>query len=169
MYDSVSYFGFLENVRSTCFAVLRGTVSASPDAIRFSVIMTVLWCLTCILLAWYAVFQITTILLAAFSLTPHAASPLLNRLKRLYRIFVPARGIFVFLTILPALVSGLPWLFTVLYKTVLGQSATLYYDLLPDIIPLGVLSVLNAGLFLATLRDQRDLKLDLFRIYRIEK
>ena len=169
MFDSVSYFGFLENIRSTCFAVLKGTVSASPNAIRFSVILTVLWCLTCVLLAWYAVFQITTVLLAAFSLTPHAASPLLNRLKRLYRIFVPARGIFVFLTLLPPLVSCLPWLFTVLYKSVLEQSATLHYDLLPDIIPLAILSVLNAGLFLATLRDQRELKLDLFRIYRIEK
>ena len=169
LFDSVSYFTFLENLRKTCLSALNGTATVSPDAVRFSYIMIVFWGLTCFLLVWYVLFLLATALLASVALTPRAASPLLNRCKRLYRILVPARGVFVFLTLVPSLLSCLPWLFSAFYRSILNQSAVLHYDLLPDIIPLSLLSVPVAILYLLTLPDQRDLKLDLFRIYKVGK
>lgn len=168
LFDSVSYFTFLGNLRKTCFSALDGSASVSPAAVRFSCVMIAFWGLTCLLLAWYVLFLLSTALLSSVALTPRAASPLLNRCKRLYRILVPSRGIFVFLSLVPALLSCLPWVFSAFYKTLLGQSATLHYDFLPDIIPLALLSVPVAVLFLVTLPDQRELKLDLFRIYKTE-
>lgn len=169
LFDSVSYFRFLGNLRETCLSALDGTASVSPDAVRFSCIMIAFWGLTCILMVWYALFLLSTALLASVALTPRAASPLLNRCKRLYRILVPARGFFVFLSLVPSLLSCLPWIFTAFYKAVLGQSAVLHYDLLPDVIPLSLLSLPFVALFLLTLPSQRDLKLDLFRIYKVGK
>ena len=169
LFDSVSYFGFLGNLRETCLSALDGTASVSPEAVRFSYIMIIFWGLTCFLMVWYVLFLLSTALLASVALTPRAASPLLNRCKRLYRILVPARGFFVFLSLVPALLSCLPWLFTVFYRSVLNQSAVLHYDLLPDVVPLALLSVPVAALFLLTLPAQRDLKLDLFRIYKVGK
>ena len=169
LFDSVSYFGFLGNLRETCLSALDGMASVSPDAVRFSYIMIVFWGLTCFLMVWYVLFLLSTALLASVALTPRAASPLLNRCKRLYRILVPARGFFVFLSLVPALLSCLPWFFTVFYRSVLNQSAVLHYDLLPDVVPLALLSVPVAALYLLTLPSQRDLKLDLFRIYKVGK
>lgn len=169
LYDSVSFFAFLENTRATCFSILSGAANATPASVYFSYVMAALWGLTCLLAAWYTVFLLFTSLLASVSLTPHAASPLLNGCKRVYRILVPARGFFVFLSCVPLLLSFLPLLFTLFYKSILGQTAALHYDLLPDMALLAPLTAIGIALYFLTLRDQRDLKLDLFRVYRVER
>lgn len=169
LYDSVSFFAFLENTRATCFSILSGAANASPGSVYFSYVMAALWGLTCLLAAWYTVFLLFTSLLASVSLTPRAASPLLNGCKRVYRILVPARGFFVFLSCVPLLLSFLPLLFTLFYKSILGQTAALHYDLLPDMALLAPLTAIGIALYFLTLRDQRDLKLDLFRVYRVER
>lgn len=169
LFDSVSFFGFLENTRATCFAVLGGSADATPGAVYFSYVMTALWTLTCLLAVWYTIFLLLTALLASVSLTPRAASPLLNRWKRIYRMLIPARGFFVFLSCVPLLLSFLPLLFTALYKSLLGQTAALHYDLLPDAALLAPLTLAGVVLYLITLRDQQELKADLFRIYKIGK
>ena len=51
----------------------------------------------------------------------------------------------------------------------MSQVATLYYDFLPDAVLLALPTAVGIVLYLVTLRDQRELKLDLFRIYRVEE
>lgn len=166
LYNSVSFFAFLENTRSACFSVLGAVEQSSPAAVYFSTVMVALWGISVLLAVWYAVFLIFTLFLSSVSLTPRAASPLLNQLKRVYRLAVPGRWAFVFLSCVPALLSFLPTIFVSLYKSLLGQSATLYYDLIHDAILLLPLTVLAVALYLLTLRDQRELKVDLFRLYK---
>ena len=168
LFNSVSFFTFLENTRATCFSVLGNISGSTPGAVYFSYVMTALWALCCLLILWYTLFLFATTLLASVSMTPRAASPLLNRIKRIYRILVPARGFFVFLSLVPALISFLPVLFVSLYKNLLGQVATLYYDFLPDAALLLPLTLAGIVLYLITLKDQKELKLDLFRIYRVQ-
>lgn len=167
LYDSVSFFDFLENTRATCFSVLQDMSSATPGAVYFAYVMIALWGLTCLLAVWYAVFLLLVALLSSVALTPRAASPLLNKWKRIFRMVIPARGVFVFLSLVPALLSLLPWLFTVLYERLLGQTAVLHYDLFPDIALLAPLTLLGSALYLVTLRAQREEKIDLFRIYKV--
>lgn len=167
LYDSVSFFGFLENTRATCFAVLRDVSAATPGAVYFAYVMIALWGLSCLLAVWYAVFLLLLGLLSTVALTPRAAFPLLNKWKRIFRTVVPARGFFVFLSLVPTLLSLLPWLFTVLYARLLGQTAALHYDLFPDIAVLAPLSLLGVALYLLTLRAQKEEKIDLFRIYKV--
>lgn len=169
LFDSVSFFGFLENIRVTCFDVLSGSVTAAANAVYFSYVMVVFWGLTCFLLTWYALFVLFTVLLSAVALAPRAASPLLNRWKRYYRIAVPGRGAFVLLACVPAIVSCLPYFFVGLYGRILGESVTLHYDWFPDVILMALLSAVTVGLFLGTLREQKQMKLDLFRLYKPER
>lgn len=169
LFDSVSFFGFLENIRVTCFDVLSGRATAAANAVYFSYVMVVFWGLTCFLLVWYALFVLFTVLLSSVALAPRAASPVLNRWKRYYRILVPGRGAFVLLSCVPAVVSCLPYLFVGLYGRILGQSVALHYDLLPDVVPTALLSAVTVALFLGTLREQKQMKLDLFRLYKPER
>lgn len=169
LFDSVSFFGFLENARATCFSVLGNISGSTPGAVYFSYVMAALWALSCLLMLWYAAGLTVTALLVSVSLTPRAASPMLNRIKRIFRMIVPARGFFIVLSLVPVLLSFLPMLFVALYRNLLSQVATLYYDFLPDAVLLALPTAVGIVLYLVTLSDQRELKLDLFRIYRVEE
>ncbi len=166
IYDSVSFFDFLENIRSTCFSAVSSASDATSAAVYFSYVMIPVWVLACLLAVWYAVFQIMTLFLSSVALTPRATSPLLNKLKRIYRIAVPCRGFYVFLLLIPLILSFLPYLFVALYENLLGMTAILYYDFLPDAVLLGILTFPCIALYLATLKAQKELKIDLFRLYK---
>lgn len=166
LYESVSFFGFLENIRATCLPFLSGEGTAEAQSVYFAWIMTALWVLACFLIVWYALFVLCTTLLATVALEPGAASPRLNFWKKCYRMVFFGDAVSYVLLFVPVLLSCLPYLFAHLYRTVLGQSVTLYYDFFPDVIPLAVLSVAACAFFLVTRRDRRELRMDLFRLYK---
>ena len=131
--------------------------------------MLVCWAISLLCIILYTIFVIaTTVMLSAIWFPQTHPTPLGNKLKRIYRIFVPNRGFFVFFQILPIVPAIFPYLLQWFSKNVYDPWMRVYYYGVPDWIIVFLLSAASITLFLTSLSAQKAHRMDLFRIYKIE-
>ena len=107
--------------------------------------------------------------MTCFAWTPYRTPTMLeNKLKRAYRILVPNRGFFVFFQILPLIPALFPYFFQLFANRMLGQSMRVYYLGIPDFVIVLLLAATSLTLFFVSLSDQKNNKMDLFRIYKLD-
>lgn len=170
VYSTLSLFKLLENTHESCMGFFNGTKEGTTAQLYFHFVMFAFWLLSVISMLLYGVFVLSTMVMTVFVWTPYSPpTPTVNKLKRAYRIAVPNRGFFVFFQILPVLPSLFPYFLQHFSRTVLGQKMYAHYYGIPDFIIVLVLSAASITLFLTTLSAQKDNRMDLFRIYKIEK
>ena len=170
VHSTLSLFKLLENTHERCMDLFNGMKEGTTAELYFHFVMYAFWLLSMISMVLYGIFVLFTTVMTVFIWTPYSTStPTVNKLKRAYRIAVPNRGFFVFFQILPVLPSLFPYFLQYFSGTVLGQKMYAYYYGIPDFIIVLILSVASITLFLTTLSAQKNNKMDLFRIYKIEK
>ena len=144
------------------------SAGSTPD-FYFYLYMLAFRAISVICMVYYGIFSIFTALMAPLAWTPQARStPRGNKWKRWYRIVVPNRGFFVFLQFLPLFPALYPYLFQITANKLLGTSMKACYYGIPDFIIVLLLAALSVALFLLTKSHQKQNRMDLFRIYKIE-
>ena len=164
---TLSPFGLLDIVQANGLSYLSATASGTTEDFYFNITMLAFWALCAICIALYVIFVVWTTVMLFSVWTPQIHPTVMgNKLKRAYRIFVPNRGFFVFYQILPIAPAIFPYLFQWLYKK---QAMTVHYYFIPDWIVVLILTAASITLFFTSLSAQKENKMDLFRIYKIEK
>ena len=167
---TLSPFGLLDIVHANGLEYLSATASGTTEDFYFYMIMLAFWAVCTLCIALYAIFATWTTVMLVSVWTPQDHPTIKgNKFKRAYRIFVPNRGFFVFYQILPIVPAIFPHLFQLFCKNMLGQTMKVYYYGIPDWIVVSILTVVAITLFFASLSAQKEHKMDLFRIYKIEK
>ena len=169
VYEDLSLLGLMSNTYENCIGFLNGTASGSTNDLYFSYIMLAILAITLAAMIVYGIFALFTTVLLPFVWTPlTSGDPVVNNLKRAYRIFVCNRGFYVFYSLLPVIPALFPYLFQLFYRSRLGMKTTLHFYGIPDLIPVVLLCGACCALFLATLKFQKLNRMDLFRIYKQE-
>lgn len=169
VHATLSLFKLLENTHDSCQTLFSGAKEGTTAELYFHFVMFAFWLLSVISMTIYGIFVLFTTVMTFSVWTPYSIpTSTVNKLKRAYRIAVPNRGFFVFFQILPVFPSLFPYFLQLFSRTVLGQEMHAYYYGIPDFIIVLIFSAASVTLFLTTLRAQKDNKMDLFRIYKIE-
>lgn len=169
IFDEMSLFQLLENTYRNCIAVIRKPSTGSVSELYFSYIMFSFWILSWLCIVFYALFALFTAVMSGFAWEPNAPSTKLgNTLKRCYRMLVPNSACYVIFCVLPLLPACYPYLLQLFYRTVLHNPATVHYFGIPDFVPVLIFSVACSALFIITRPAQKELRMDLFRLYKAE-
>lgn len=169
VYSTLSPFQLLGNTYEQATRFVTGTASGTTADFYFFMVMLAFWALSTLCIALFAIFSaLTSVMLYSVWTPQNHPTEIGNKLKRLYRIFVPNRGFFVFYQILPIIPAFFPYLFQLFCKKMLGQTMKVYYYGIPDWIVALILSAAAIALFFASLSAQKENRMDLFRIYKIE-
>ena len=169
VYSTLSLFELLNNTYKEGSKFLTGTASGTTGEFYFYLVMLALWTVSFLCIILYGLFAVFTAAMTFVVWTPHAIPTVrVNNLKRAYRIAVPNRGFFVFYQTLPLFPAFYPYFLQLCSQRILGQTMKAYYYGIPDWITVTVLTALSVTLFFVTLSAQKNNKMDLFRIYKIE-
>lgn len=169
-FDTMSLLQLMDNTYQNCVTFLRGSANGSVSALYFSYIMMIFWALAWLCTVFYGVFAFATLLCSITVWTPNTpGSPAINTLKRCYRMLVPNRVFYVIWCFLPILPSFFPFILQAFYQSVLKETAIAHYFGIPDQITVLLLCASSAAFFLLTRSSQRDLRMDLFRLYKAER
>lgn len=170
VYSTLSLFELLNNTYEEGMKFLTGTAKGTTADFYFYLVMLAFWALSLLCIVLYGLFAVFTAIMTTFVWTPYAAPTIRgNNLKRAYRIAVPNRGFFVFFQVLPLFPAFYPYVLQMFSKKLLGQTMKAYYYGIPDWIIVLVLTAISIALFVLSLSAQKENKMDLFRIYKIEK
>ena len=170
VYTTLSLFELMDNTYQSCMGFFNGSTAGTTADLYFHFVMFAVWAVSLLCIVFYGLFVLATALMVSFVWTPHPQPhPTVNQLKRAYRILVPNRGFYVFFHVLPVLPSVYPYLLQLFSRTMLGQEMHAHYYGIPDFIIVILLSAASVTLFFVTLSAQRENKMDLFRIYKVEK
>ena len=164
---TIGLFDLLGYLRAGAANVLHASETVAPSIYRSALLASILTAVSWFLIVWYAIFAILSAVVGVWSAcgVPSAS---LNTAKRVYRIVVPNRvfyGIFCFLPILPAL---MPYCYERFLSTTLSETVRVYFYGAPDWVFALIGGVLCAVPFFLSLRAQKEQKIDLFRIYRVQ-
>lgn len=168
-YKNLTLFTLMGNTYDGCLSFFRGTAQGTTADFYFSLKIFAVWLLSVACMVIYGVFVLATALCVPLAWFPNASTPLGNKLKRIYRLIVPNRVFYVLFQLLPVFPSLFPYFLQRFYRTMLGQKITAHYVGLPDWIPVLLLTAASVALFLGTLRMQKDCRMDLFRIFKLEE
>lgn len=164
-----SLFQMLDVTRAAAVHFFNGSTQGTTTDFYFYLVMMSFFALSLLCITLYGIFSVFTAIMTGYVWTPHAVPTVRgNNLKRAYRIAVPNRGFFVFFQLLPIFPSVYPYLFQIVSKRILGQQMKVFYYGIPDVIVVAVLAAASITLFFVTLSAQKENKMDLFRIYKIE-
>ncbi len=166
--SDISLFWLLSNTYSNCTAFLGSTKERLPSEFYFSLTAFAFCLLSWLCVALYALFAGFTAILMAFTWRAET-SPLVNTLKRAYRILVPNRGFYTVFCLLPILPACFPYLLQGFYASFMELRTPVYYYGIPDVVPVAILAAGTITLFFLSLSAQKTMRMDLFRLYKTEK
>jgi len=167
--DTLSLFQLMGNTYAGGETFFSGEVRGTTADLYFYFVILTLWWVSVACIVFYGIFCVATAAMTCFAWTPlRTPSQLENKLKRAYRILVPNRGFFVFFQILPLIPALFPYFFQLFANRMLGQSMRVYYLGIPDFTVAVILAAVSLTLFFVTLSDQKNNKMDLFRIYKLD-
>lgn len=169
-FDTMSLFQLLDNTYQNCVVFLKGSANGSVSALYFSYIMMAFWVLAWFCIVFYGIFVFATALTSITVWTPNTpGSPAINTFKRCYRMLVPNRVFYIIWCCLPVLPSFFPFILQAFYRSVLKEGANAHYFGIPDPVIVLLLCAVSAAFFLLTRASQKELRMDLFRLYKAEQ
>ena len=169
IFDEMSLFQLLDNTYTNCLRVIQNPATGSASEVYFSYIMFTFWVLSWLCILLYALFAIFTACMSSVVWSPDSpATPLGNNFKRCYRILVPNGACYVIFCALPLLPACYPYLLQLFYSTVLKTPANVHYFGAPDFVPVLIFSVACSALFILTRSAQKELRMDLFKLYKVK-
>ncbi len=163
-YETMSLYRLLSNTFSESQALLEGHGSVS--ARTFSHIMTAATVAFWVLLGLFLLFALSSAVASTYAFHFPPTDRRSNRAKRLFSLLCPGRMVFLLYPLLLLVASLYPQLLQLLYRNLLGHAATLYASPFFPFVPALLAVLLPAILLYVTLPWQKELHLDLFRIYR---
>ena len=167
--NTLSLFELMGNTYTSGTTFLGGTVQGTTADLYFYFVMLSIFWVSVIGMVLYGLFCIATACMTCFAWTPlRTPTTLENKLKRTYRLLVPNRGFFVFFQVLPLIPAIFPYFFQLFANRMLGQNMRVYYLGIPDFVIVILLAAVSLTLFFVTLHEQKEYKMDLFRIFKIE-
>lgn len=164
---TIGLFDLLGYLRAEASHVLHASETVAPSIYRSALLASILTVASWFFIVWYAIFAILSAVVGIWA-SQKISSASLNTAKRVYRIVVPNRvfyGIFCFLPLLPAL---MPYCYERFLSTTLSETVRVYFYGPPDWVWALIGGVLCAVPFFLSLRAQKEQKIDLFRIYRLQ-
>ncbi len=164
-YETLSTAELMSNTWRECRALFE-EASASPGAVMFATWMRIAVVAAWVCIVLYAFFCLAGAICStvAFAYAPTAKEA--NLAKRWMQFFCPNRPLYVISCLLPLLPSAFPHLLLLCYRTQLVYDMSIHFIGPSDLLLAVLLSALNIGAFLLTLREQDRGHLDLYRLYK---
>lgn len=166
-YETMSLTKLMSNAWTQCQGILKAGADAKAyEATLFSYLMT-----TCVILSWAAlsIHLVVSLLTAITSLRAFSNAPTskeCNVAKRVLHLICPNRVCFVICNLLPILPAVFPYILASAYQEYLFLDMKVH-SIGPSEIWLMLPLVLFCEiLFLSLIPAQRDLHMDMFRLYK---
>ena len=168
-HQTMSLFRLMRNTWTECRTVMSGTTENTAAAAYFSYIMSAYAVASVVATVGFAVNATASAFCSLSALGKAPTHPEANDAKRWMRFFCFNRIWLAVTLLFPILPTLFPVVLAHMYRKMFVYDITVHYFGPPAWIVVILLSVAQLALFLATLRAQADLHLDMFRLYKARK
>ena len=164
-HESMGLFTLIDNTWSICQDAFEAK-TIGPDTMNFAYVMSFCVILFWIGFVWFIILALHSLLCTGVAFASDPTSTLSNRTKKLFLFAWFNHPVYVIFHLIPLLISLFPQILLSQYASKLGISVKIHYFGIPDPWILALATIASLALFFATLTQQQELHLDMFRLYK---